>query len=145
MGFDTSNHIATLYDDGNKRFNGTTLEGIGQAVVGVLQHPSETANRFIPVLSLRVSQNELLDAFQTATNSTWEARHVMTENLRTSGEAKFKDGSTGWRLDLIAYQLFCRDDAFGNVALSREASGSELLALVEESPLSVVEKVLSST
>lgn len=39
MGFDVSKHEVIIYDQGKERFTGTTLEGIGQAVVGTLQHP----------------------------------------------------------------------------------------------------------
>ncbi|KAI1179176.1 NmrA-like family protein [Nemania sp. FL0916] len=67
MGFNISERRATIYDEGTEEFTGTTLEGIGQAVVGVLQHPIETANRFVKVRSIQTSQNALLAAFQCAT------------------------------------------------------------------------------
>ena len=50
-----------LYDGGNNVFSATTLDTIGQAVVGVLQHPKETKNRFVYVKDIDVSQIQLLN------------------------------------------------------------------------------------
>ena len=49
-----------LFDGGEKRFSATTLDSVGQAVVGVLTHPAETANRFVYVKDIDVSQKQLL-------------------------------------------------------------------------------------
>ena len=50
-----------LYDGGNNAFSATTLDTIGQAVVGVLKHPKETKNRFVYVKDVDVSQIQLLN------------------------------------------------------------------------------------
>lgn len=50
-----------LYDGGNGVFSATTLDTIGQAVVGVLKHPKETKNRFVYVKDIDVSQIQLLN------------------------------------------------------------------------------------
>ena len=49
-----------LFDGGDKLFSATTLDSIGQAVVGVLTHPEETKNRFVYVKDIDVSQKQLL-------------------------------------------------------------------------------------
>ena len=62
MGFDVTQRSAIIYESGSEPFTSTTLAGIGQAVAGVMQNPSETATRFVKVLSIQSCQNELLQA-----------------------------------------------------------------------------------
>lgn len=142
MGFNISTNTAIIYDAGTENFTGTTLDGIGQSVVGVLQHPVPTANRFVKVRSIMTCQNELLDAFQSATGVKWEVERGSTQALVDSGKRKFADGVGGWVLDLAVAQLFDLGQGRGVVASSREESDGDLLGVVEESPRRVVEKVL---
>ena len=50
-----------LYDGGKNVFSATSLDSIGQAVVGVLSHPDETKNRFVHVKDIDISQSQLLE------------------------------------------------------------------------------------
>lgn len=50
-----------LYDGGINAFSATTLDTIGQAVVGILTHPEETKNRFVYVKEIDISQLQLLE------------------------------------------------------------------------------------
>ena len=63
-----------LFDGGEKRFSATTLDSVGQAVVGVLTHPAETKNRFVYVKDMDVSQKQLLAIAQKVAGprKTWE-------------------------------------------------------------------------
>ena len=142
MGFNIAECSAIIYDSGTEKFTGTMLEGIGQAVVGVLQHPDETANRFVKVRSIQTCQNELLDAFQSATGSQWDVQRSSTKALLASGRSKFQAGVSGWVLELVVAQLFDEGEARCVVASSREDSDADLLGVVEETPQEVVAKVL---
>ncbi|KAF9893252.1 hypothetical protein FE257_011682 [Aspergillus nanangensis] len=142
MGFDTSRCSAVIYDSGTEKFTGTTLEGIGQAVVGVLQHPEKTANRFVKVRSIMTCQNELLEAFQYITGKRWDVQHASAQALMESGKRKFQAGESGWVLELVVAQLFDEGQARCVVARSREESDSDSLGIVEESPQDIVQKVL---
>lgn len=152
MGFDMTNSSATIYDAGEEPFTGTTLEGIGQSVVGVLQHPRETANRFVRVLSIRTCQNELLRALEETTTSTsaaapararWEVRRgATTMDLMARGRDKLRRGDGGWRLDLVVAQLYDAGRGRGLVAPSREASDAEMLGVAAETAEQVVSKAL---
>ncbi|KAL5356320.1 hypothetical protein BJX96DRAFT_186274 [Aspergillus floccosus] len=142
MGFDISTRSAVIYDDGTEQFTGTTLAGIGQAVVGVLQHPEDTANRFVKVRSIKTCQRALLDAFQSVTGKEWDVRTATTQGLIKSGRRKHQDGVGGWILDLVVAQLFEPGKARCVVAASREESDADLLGMVEESPEDVVRKAL---
>jgi len=62
-----------IFDGGKSVFSATTLETIGQTVVGVLTHPEETKNRFVYVKDLDITQNQLLDiAKKLNPGKTWE-------------------------------------------------------------------------
>ncbi|KAF3760704.1 NmrA-like family protein [Cryphonectria parasitica EP155] len=142
MGFDMKNSSATIYDQGEERFTGTTLQGIGQSVVGVLQHPDETANRFVKVMSVMTCQNELLRALEAATDKKWAVEQSTTSALMERGRAKHRDGDRGWVLDLVVAQLLDEGQARCVVAPSREEADSDLLGVEAESVEQVVLKAL---
>ncbi|KAG2001111.1 hypothetical protein GB937_010499 [Aspergillus fischeri] len=143
MGFDVAHCSAIIYDSGTERFTGTTLEGIGQSVVGVLQHPAETANRFVKAQSIITCQNELLEAFQSATGKQWEVQRASTQTLMENGKRKFQEGVSGWILDLVVAQLFDEGQSRCLLARSREQSDADLLGIAEESPEQVAAKALA--
>jgi hypothetical protein len=143
MGFDVARCAAVIYDSGTAQFTGTTLEGIGQAVIGVLMRPVETANRFVKVRSLQTCQNELLSAFQSETGQQWDVEHATTQAVIEQGRAKHAAGLGGWILDLVVGQMFEPGVGRGFVA-SKEESDVDLLEIREETPSEVVAKVMRS-
>ncbi|KAK3385695.1 NmrA-like family protein [Podospora didyma] len=144
MGFDVTRHISIIYDDGTAMFTGTTLEGIGQAIVGVLSKPDETANLFVKARSLLTCQNDLLLAFQSATpGHEWEIQHARTKALIEQGRAKHASGQGGWILNLVVAQLFEPGEGRGILAATREESDADLLGIQEETPEEVVKKALA--
>ncbi|OIW23591.1 NAD(P)-binding protein [Coniochaeta ligniaria NRRL 30616] len=142
MGFDVVKREAVIYDSGTEEFSGTTLEGIGQAVVGVLSHPEETRNRFVRVMSVKTCQNELLEAFEGVTGVKWEVRRDTTGRLLESGREKNREGRPGWVLELVVTQLFQEGEGRGLVARTREETDSDLLGVREESVRDVAIKAL---
>ncbi|KAI1113961.1 NmrA-like family protein [Nemania sp. NC0429] len=151
MGFNIAERRATIYDAGTEEFTGTTLEGIGQSVVGVLRRPAETANRFVKVRSIQTSQNALLAAFQRQTaagqgqgqgQGQWEIEHSTAQQSLERGRKKLAGGKGGWILDLLVYQLYAPGEARCIVA-SREDADSSLLGVREETVDEVVGKALS--
>ncbi|CAN8106316.1 unnamed protein product [Discula destructiva] len=144
MGFDIATTTATIFDSGEERFTGTTLAGIGQSVVGLLQQhvAAETANRFVTVLSLETCQNELLRAFEAATGTAWTVRRSTTKALMASGREKHAAGDKDWVLDLVVAQLYDEGEGRCVVAPTRGASDAELLGVVAEDVEGVVMKAL---
>ena len=62
-----------LFDGGKGIFSATTLDSVGQAVVGVLSHPEETKNRFVYVKDTDISQNQVFDIVKKVDpGRTWE-------------------------------------------------------------------------
>ena len=83
-----------LYDGGKNAFSTTTLDSIGQAVVGVLTHPEETKNRFIHVKDADISQTRLLELAKKADpGRTWEEPELPdTAELEESSWESLKKG-----------------------------------------------------
>lgn len=144
MGFDIATHSAIIYDDGVESFTGTTLEGIAQSVVGVLQNPEETRNRFVKVRSIQTNQNALLEAFEKATEKKWNVEKGSSQERRESGQAKFKAGVGGWILELVVAQLFDKGQERCVLVSDGELSDVRLLGIRQESPEGVVAKVLEA-
>ncbi len=142
MGFDVVKREAVIYDSVTQHFSGTTLEGIGQAVVGVLTHPEETRNRSVKVMSIKTCQNELLEAFEGVTGVKWEVRRDTTRRLLESGRAKHREGKPGWILELVVTQLFQEGEGRALVANTREETDSDLLGVKEESARDIATKAL---
>ncbi|KAI1378726.1 NAD(P)-binding protein [Hypoxylon crocopeplum] len=143
MGFDVKQRSALIYDDGTEEFTGTTLDGIGQTIVGVLKHPGETANRFVKARSIQTCQNQLLEAFQRVTGQTWEVQRSSANDVLESGRKKHQEGAGGWVLELVVYQLYTPGEARCVVA-SREDSDAGLLEIIEETPEDIARKVMNS-
>ncbi|KAG9519812.1 NAD(P)-binding protein, partial [Aureobasidium melanogenum] len=142
MGFDVQKYKAIIYDEGSESFTGTTLEGIGQAVVGTLQNPDATANRFLKVQSIQTCQNELLEAFEKVTGKKWEVTRTTSKELIESGQADFATGAGLWRLKLAVATLYDGGQGRGRVASSREESDAELLGVKDETADEIVAKLL---
>jgi hypothetical protein len=142
MGFDVENHHAIIYDAGTERFTGTTLSGIGQAVVGTLLNPLATANRFLAVQSICTCQDELLSAFEAATGERWKVERQTTEELIKSGKEDFSDEIGMWRLKLAVATLYDVGQGRGMVSATREESDANLLGVKEESAGEIVAKLL---
>lgn len=143
MGFDVKQRSAIIYDGGIEDFTGTTLDGIGQAIVGVLNHANETKNRFVKARSIQTCQSQLLDAFQRGTGQAWKVDQSSVKDLLESGRKKHQAGISGWVLELMVYQLYTPGEARCIVA-SKEDSDAELLGIKEETPDDIVKKVLKS-
>ena len=57
---DLASPVTTLYDGGERKFSTTTLKGVGKAIVGIINHPSETKNTAVFVHEASLSQKDLL-------------------------------------------------------------------------------------
>ena len=83
-----------LFDGGKNVFSATTLDSVGQAIVGVLSHPEETKNRFVYVKDIDISQNQLLEiARKVDPGKTWEEPlYVDTAELEKSAYENLAKG-----------------------------------------------------
>ncbi|KAF8244888.1 NAD(P)-binding protein [Wilcoxina mikolae CBS 423.85] len=143
MGFSIPDRTARLYDTGNEPITGTTMAGIGNAVTGILQRPAATANKFLRVRSLQVTQKDILAAFEEATGEKWSVMYVSSKDVLAQGKAKLAAGDKGAILDLVTVQLF-EEGAGRSIVVTKEDSNNELLGLPEEEDLlTVIKGILS--
>lgn len=83
-----------LFDGGKNIFSATSLDSIGQAVVGVLSHPDETKNRFVQIKDIDISQSQLLDiAKKVDPAKEWhDPIHIDTADLERSSNESLAKG-----------------------------------------------------
>lgn len=79
MGIDLYNKSATLMDGGDNRVVWTTLDSVGKAVVGVMQHPEETANRPVFVQSVVKSCKEMVKHAEAALGGGFKTENIDAE------------------------------------------------------------------
>lgn len=88
-----------IFDSGDQLFSATTLESVGQAVVGILSHPEETKNRQVKVQDVQVSQNKLLAlAKKVDPKRKWEPIAVNTKDLEKSNLESLSKGDYSLRV-----------------------------------------------
>ena len=95
LGFDLKTKTATIYDSGDTVTNFTNLDAVGQATLGILVHPAETANRYVFINSFRVTQNEILKALETAAGEKWNIKKTTCEEESRLGREMMEKGD--WR------------------------------------------------
>ncbi|KAF4612599.1 hypothetical protein G7Y89_g15580 [Cudoniella acicularis] len=93
--FTAAKREAKLFDGGEKTVSFTTLATIGKAVVGVLEHPLETANRAVYVQDTATTQKKLLELAQRLTaGETWKVDGVDTAMFKARSDAAIKNGAS---------------------------------------------------
>lgn len=141
FGFDIEKREAIIYDDGTERFTGTTLKGIAQSVIGILQNPESTVNRYVCVRSIETCQKDILMEFEKVTGQKWTIRTDTSEALLSRGREKRTKGEKGWVLDLLVGQLLEYGTGRG-IVVPHKDSDNELLGVEEESLADLVKGIL---
>lgn len=109
LAFDLSSKSVTLWDQGENLFSLTNQKDLGDAVVGILAHPQETANKYLYVASVTTSQKEILESLEKQGGSQWSKTYVETEPTVASAKEKAGSGDMGAIFALV------QASAFGNV------------------------------
>ncbi|KAL8960164.1 MAG: hypothetical protein Q9183_005511 [Haloplaca sp. 2 TL-2023] len=140
LGFDLATNTATIYDDGNGKVNYTTMSTIGQSIVSILEHSTETANKFVYIQSVRATQNEILAAFEKSTGKEWTKKQRSTDEAKKAGYEKLEKGDFSGLMDIIPASIFKGEKE----ALYDETRGldNKMLGLKEESLGELIEKVV---
>ncbi|CAG9976106.1 unnamed protein product [Clonostachys byssicola] len=64
----------SVFGDGDLEFSATSLPTVGDAIVGILQHPEETKNRSVRIHDLVLTQNKIIELAKKAVpERNWEA------------------------------------------------------------------------
>lgn len=140
LGFDMKSHTATIYDSGDAQVNLTTLSTIAQGVVAALSNPSETANRYIYIQSVKTSQNQILAAFEKSTGKKWTVKNRDTVEARQTGGEKLGKGDMSGIMDLIVGGIYSGEPAANYDELNK--LDNDLLGLKQASVEELVDKMV---
>lgn len=102
-------HTATVYNGGDIPFTATKLDTIGKAIVGVIKHLPETANRPVYIQDAVITQNLLIRYAKEKDSVEWDITHESTEAMITKSLAKVAKGIVNW----VVMQPFVFSSVFG--------------------------------
>ncbi|KAH6977509.1 isoflavone reductase [Ilyonectria sp. MPI-CAGE-AT-0026] len=85
VGFDFATKTSTLIDGGKTRFTTSNVAQIGRALVAVLSHATETANKLVFVESFTTTQLEIHAALEKASGEEWKVVNKTSESVRAEG------------------------------------------------------------
>lgn len=139
IGLDPNNKTAIIIDSGNEKWAASNLPHIGRAVAAILQHPEETANKYLFTASFLTSQAELLKIAEEETGSKFTVTHEKSEDVQKRGEGKLAKGDFSAFRELVRVHNF--KDGIGNT-LRDEDSANKLLGLPTEDVRASVQKWL---
>ncbi|KAG4434407.1 hypothetical protein IFR05_010103 [Cadophora sp. M221] len=92
-GFNASTKTVTLVDGGKTRFSTSTSAQISQALISVLEHADETANKMVFVESFTITQLETLAAVEKVTGQKWTVVESTVEDVRAVAFQKISEGN----------------------------------------------------
>lgn len=132
MGFVVPTRVATIYDAGTEPVSVTSIAKVGQAVANILLHPPETANHFLKIRPLLITQRDVLAAFEEITGQAWEIKNVETKDLLAQAKEKLAKGDfIETFLRVLTVQLF-EGGAGRTVVMRVEESDNELLGVTKD-------------
>ncbi|KAK3385416.1 hypothetical protein B0H63DRAFT_472888 [Podospora didyma] len=129
LSFNLKDKTASIVDSGNEKWQASNLPQIGKSVAAILNHPDETANKYLGTASFNLSQNELIGVVEELTGVKLAIIHLKSEDIQKAGEEKIAQGDFRAFLDFLRVHNFA--DGAGN-ALKAEESANELIGLPYE-------------
>ncbi|ORX39553.1 hypothetical protein BD324DRAFT_614131 [Kockovaella imperatae] len=140
LGYDLKKGTAQIFDGGDLPFSASTTAQIGRAVVKVLSHEKETANKMLLIQSFCVTQNEVAAEIERATGKPLQRIQVDGNTYLLENAAKAEKGDAAALEEAVAVCGILRSNWQG-----RPEYGNTLLELDEEDMREVVRKEIGST
>ena len=94
LGFDLKTRTATIFDSGNVPTNFTLVSTTGKATTAILRNPVETADRYVFIDSLYVTQNEILAALEKITCQKWIVKKTTCQEESRTGRGLLENGDS---------------------------------------------------
>ncbi|KAL2689096.1 hypothetical protein Neosp_003148 [[Neocosmospora] mangrovei] len=140
LGFNLKARSALIYDKGVVPFSTSTLPQISRAIVAVLENPAVTANQYVYVESITVTQNQILAALKQVTGETWKVENESFGPLVTDAKERFRNGdlSAARILNLAAGLAEWEDGPYGDWSTQPGGSWNARLGLEKEDLAEVV-------
>lgn len=90
---DVTKRKADIKDGGDVQFCAATYDDIAQAVVGILTHLEETANRPVRITSVVTTQNEIIRiAKELGAPDDWDLTYSKTDDLEIEALRRWEEG-----------------------------------------------------
>lgn len=134
---------ATVYNGGDIPFSATSLDTIGRAIVGVIQHLSETSNRPVYIQDAVVTQNSLIRYAKEKDGKEWEITHKSTEKMYADSLAEVAKGITNWSvMQPFVFSAFLEEGYGGDFSSHLDNELLELKGLTDIEVRELVESLL---
>jgi uncharacterized protein YbjT (DUF2867 family) len=132
-----------IFDGGDQLWSTTTLKSVGQAVVGVLEHPDETKNRAVYVQDMVTSQNKILDIARKIApekTKTWEPVPTSLADVKKASDDELAKGN--FSVPVMVEYLFVSLFGAGYGGLM-EKTDNELLGVAGDKTDADIEAILT--
>lgn len=140
LGFDINTSQAKIYGTGNERWTGTKVSTIGLAIARLLRKPEEVKNKFIYIYSVSTTQNEILAALESASDTKWDVSHVNMADEVMAGRETLAQGNRAGVVPLILSYFF--QEGMGADYERDVVAANNILELPTESVTAIVRDVL---
>ena len=145
FGVDIKGKKMEIFDGGDVFYTATPLDFVARGIVGVLQHPAETANRAVRVHGTSMTQNKLLEIIQYFVGKEgWEISHASTVDREKQGYEILKNEPSnfmGWAIPFLQCAIWGKNFG-GDFSKNND---NKLLGLKEMSAAEVEEVIRSRT
>ena len=102
------------------------MSTIGLATASILQHPAETANKYLSVASFTTSQNDLLSLLEEESGVTWTVKRISTDETNRTGDEKLARGDASAFGDYLKEYLFRDGEGHARGKLANQLLGLPL-------------------
>lgn len=122
-------------------FSTSTRAFTADAIVAVLKHPAQTANKLVYVSSFETTANKVLASLEKTTGQKFEIERVKSDEMIVQGREELKAGNMyGGMAKLL---LSCtHKGGLGNDFAKEESLANDMLGLPQEDLDAVLERVL---
>lgn len=146
LGFDFSTKKAMIWDGGHTPFSASNQGDVGAAVVSLLKHPAETANKYLYVSTITTSQAEILKSIQSHTGSRWTVEDVDTQSQIARGRQMVSEGDFAGMFLLVQASMYGTVEGIrSNYALEEELANRVLGLPAEGSLDAVIKETVASS
>jgi hypothetical protein len=109
LGFNLESRTALIYGSGETKISYTSISAAGEAILGALQNPSATTNKYLYIASTTASQNYILASLEKATSKTWTVNKANTAEARKEGAEKLAQGDFSGIVPLLQGLMYGGD------------------------------------
>lgn len=101
-GWDVPNRTVTIYNGGSIPYEATSLDQVGRAITTCLERPELVKNQHVYINSFTATQNQILQALESATGDTFKVSQGSVDELFQGGKEMVENGQPFGVLGMLA-------------------------------------------